>query len=377
MARDTRSGVVGQPARESVTRACASGLGPRELLAHIADTVKDVVPHVHGAWLLTDPATMLFTDAIAENISSSMHLQFFENELFTPDFAKFTDIVRQPSPVAILSAATGGHPERSARHRLLHRPNGLAGELRAAFTTGSSCWGVACLARGEEEPDFTHEEAAFISSLCEHIAHGLRTALLLEEVEGASVEDAPGMVVLGRDHSVESLTPAAEHWLAELPREQFGSGSLELPSALHAVAVRARAAATGDGEAVPRARVRAPSGRWLLLHASCLREPSGIGDRVAVVIEPARRATLASITVELYELTEREQQVTQLLVRGLAIDEIAQTLWISRHTVRDHVKSIFQKLHVSTRPELTAKLFAEQFLPSFEDASKPVSLTRN
>jgi DNA-binding NarL/FixJ family response regulator len=36
------------------------------------------------------------------------------------------------------------------------------------------------------------------------------------------------------------------------------------------------------------------------------------------------------------------------------------------HTVRDHVKSIFTKLDVSSRPELTAKLFAEQFLPSLE-----------
>jgi hypothetical protein len=29
------------------------------------------------------------------------------------------------------------------------------------------------------------------------------------------------------------------------------------------------------------------------------------------------------------------------LVRGLTIDEIAQSLWLSRPTVRDHVKAIF------------------------------------
>jgi DNA-binding NarL/FixJ family response regulator len=84
------------------------------------------------------------------------------------------------------------------------------------------------------------------------------------------------------------------------------------------------------------------------------------------MIEPARRAEIASIIVELYELTAREQQVTQLLVRGLAIDEIAQTLWLSRHTVRDHVKAIFGKVGVTSRPELTARLFAEQFLPELD-----------
>jgi DNA-binding NarL/FixJ family response regulator len=41
-------------------------------------------------------------------------------------------------------------------------------------------------------------------------------------------------------------------------------------------------------------------------------------------------------------------------------------LWLSRHTVRDHVKAIFSKVGVTSRPELTAKLFAEQFLPEVE-----------
>ena len=38
----------------------------------------------------------------------------------------------------------------------------------------------------------------------------------------------------------------------------------------------------------------------------------------------------------------------------------------ARHTVRDHVKAIFSKVGVTSRPELTAKLFAEQFLPELE-----------
>jgi DNA-binding NarL/FixJ family response regulator len=80
----------------------------------------------------------------------------------------------------------------------------------------------------------------------------------------------------------------------------------------------------------------------------------------------ARPAEIASIIVELHELSSRQQQVTQLLVRGLAIDEIAQTLWPARHTVRDHVKAIFAKVGVTSRPELMAKLFAEQFLPDLE-----------
>lgn len=86
------------------------------------------------------------------------------------------------------------------------------------------------------------------------------------------------------------------------------------------------------------------------------------------MIEPARPAEIAAILVDAHGLTARERQVTALLARGLTTDEIAQSLWVSRHTVRDHVKAIFAKLGVKSRPELTAKLFAEQYLPGFTDA---------
>ena len=367
MRPQTAVGLREELARDAIVRLCTAGLRPRELLGRVSARVEEIVPHAHAAWLLTDPATMLFTGAVAaRDVNGPQRLQFIENELFAPDYAKFTEVVRQPVPVATLSAATGGHPERSARHRTLHRPNGLSGELRAGFTTGQACWGVACLARNEEDRDFTAEEVVFIGSLCPYIGHGLRTGLLLDEVEETRDEDAPGIVVLGANDAVESISQAADGWLAKLPDERFAEERAELPSALYAVAMQARSAATARHREVPRARVRTATGQWLVLQASRLRDQAGSDERVAVIIEPARRADLASIIVELYELTEREQHITQLLARGLAIDEIAHTLWISRHTVRDHVKSIFSKLRVSSRPELTAKLFAEQFLPSLE-----------
>jgi DNA-binding CsgD family transcriptional regulator len=359
-------------AREAVVRICASGLSTRELFEQVAARVRPIVPYAAAGWLSTDPATMLYTDAVAENISGSLQLAFVENELVAPDFAKFTEILRQHQPVAVLSAATGGEPELSSRHRTLHRPNGLSGELRAVFSTGGACWGVACLTRNEGVPDFTREDAAFVGSLCDHVAHGLRTALLLEAADEAPAEHAPGMVLLSTDGSIESISESAEHWLAELNWRPLDAGH-ELPDAIHAVAVRARSAIAGREQGVPRARVRTSSGRWLVLHAACLRDRTGGRERTAVMIEPARRAEIASLVVELYGLTEREQQVTQLLVQGLPIDEIAKALWLSRHTVRDYAKTIFAKLEVSSRPELTAKLFAEHFLPTLELPASPGS----
>ncbi|RPH65460.1 MAG: alpha/beta fold hydrolase [Burkholderiales bacterium] len=50
-------------------------------------------------------------------------------------------------------------------------------------------------------------------------------------------------------------------------------------------------------------------------------------------------------------LTAREQQVLELLARGLANEEIAERLGIAAKTVRNQVSAIFDKLQVSTRAQ--------------------------
>jgi Response regulator containing a CheY-like receiver domain and an HTH DNA-binding domain len=51
-------------------------------------------------------------------------------------------------------------------------------------------------------------------------------------------------------------------------------------------------------------------------------------------------------------LTDREREVLSLVGRGLRAREVADQLQISSHTVRDHLKSIYRKLDVSSRAEV-------------------------
>ena len=81
------------------------------------------------------------------------------------------------------------------------------------------------------------------------------------------------------------------------------------------------------------------------------------------------RSRHAPLIIELYELSPRERQVTELLLRGLPIEEIAAVLRISRYTVRDYTKAVFAKLGVGSRPELTAKLFHDHYLPAMDYAT--------
>jgi DNA-binding NarL/FixJ family response regulator len=51
------------------------------------------------------------------------------------------------------------------------------------------------------------------------------------------------------------------------------------------------------------------------------------------------------------ELTERELEVLELIARGLNNTEIARRLVVSDKTVRNHVSSVFTKLHVADRAQ--------------------------
>jgi DNA-binding NarL/FixJ family response regulator len=54
-------------------------------------------------------------------------------------------------------------------------------------------------------------------------------------------------------------------------------------------------------------------------------------------------------------LTKREEEILGGLVRGLANKEIADELSISVETIRVHLKSIYEKLHVRSRTEAALK----------------------
>jgi DNA-binding CsgD family transcriptional regulator len=128
--------------------------------------------------------------------------------------------------------------------------------------------------------------------------------------------------------------------------------------------MRARAIAEERDSGSARARIRSRDGaRWLVCHASCLRNADGELGSSALVIEPAKASDVAPLLAEVYELTPREQEITALIARGLGTAEIAERLFLSRHTVRDHVKAIFDKVRVSSRGELVARLFADHYAP--------------
>jgi LuxR family maltose regulon positive regulatory protein len=64
------------------------------------------------------------------------------------------------------------------------------------------------------------------------------------------------------------------------------------------------------------------------------------------------------------ELTERQQEVADLLMEGMRNQEIAEALGLSLHTVRRHMEQIFQRLGVNNRHDAADVLRAKATLRS-------------
>ncbi len=346
---------------EAVRDLSASVTDAQDLFDDVALQLKEVVPYDGGLWFGADPSTALVTFPVRlENIEAGHCESYWQREFMVEDALLFRDVARAPRPVGTLHEATGGLPGRSARYREFMVPQGYEGELRAAFRADRASWGFMSLMRERGRPAFSPAEQAIVDRISGLVADGLRSAAVLASRPAGRQPEGPGLIMFDEHGTLQALNDEARGWLDELPPNPLACAG-GLPSNLLSAVSRARAIAEGRDAGQARLRLRSRSGRWLVVHASCMRQGDGRIGQTALVIEPARAAEIAPLIVTAYELSGREQEIVQLIARGVATNDIASTLFLSPHTVRDHIKAIFEKVGVSSRGELVAKVFAEHY----------------
>jgi DNA-binding CsgD family transcriptional regulator len=326
----------------------------REFSLKAARMLDRSVPFDGVSVLTLDPATGLPTGEVAENaLPEHARARLARCEFETGDVNTFEDLIASGQWAASLSEATDGDLHRSVRHRELRAPNGFGDELRAVLVSETSAWGALTLERGRDRAPFTPAEVELVASLSGHLAEGLRRAIVDSALTAEHDEDVghPGLALLAADDSILMTDPPADRWLAELASD----GGAQLPPVVAAVASRARGVGDGGDPALARARVHTPSSTWLMVRGTTV---TGGGEaHTAITLEPAGADDLAPLVAHAYGLTERERAVTELIALGLSTDDIAARLHLSRWTVQDHLKSVFDKVGVCSRGRLVARVF--------------------
>jgi DNA-binding CsgD family transcriptional regulator len=354
-------------ARDEIVRLSGSGLNTTSFRRAVIASLRRALP-IDAIWFATtDPATLLFTGSFVEAIPESLTPAFVTNEFLEDDVNKWVSLARH-NRANSLFRATKNRPQESSRFRNILAPVGFGDELRAALLDGQSCWGYMCLHRERDDEGFRADEIDFLQSVVKYIARGLRDAILVENVAAPETADSPGMLVLADDLSLVSTSRPAEQWLSEI---HDLPGRRELPQAIYGLARRLQEIeALEDPIPSPRVRIRTHSGRWLVGHAMRLHGAEA-ETRIGIVLEPAARSEVLPLALLAYGLTQREAEVTQLVLRGSSTAEIAQILCISALTVQQHLKGVFNKTGVSSRRELSAKVLYEQYVPVMASGATP------
>ncbi|HLU58838.1 MAG TPA: helix-turn-helix transcriptional regulator [Pseudonocardia sp.] len=347
---------------------------PRELLSGVA-TAPDAlalfrrtstglrrhVPFDAALWRATDPVTGLTAaPVLVENLSEGGCGAYWESELFEQNVVLFRDLVRAAVPAAALRATTGDRPRMSALYERFMRPRNLADELRAVFRVDGRAWGMLSLFRERGRRPFDDDDTLLLGRLSGPLAHRLRSYARPAPVPSTGDSGGAGVLVFDTDVNLISINARARRLLAEMPPSaglptRFG---IDVPAWVLSTALSARTSADA------RIRVRSRTGGWLICHGTALRGPDGRVTSTAMVIEPAKASEVAAVVIAAYELSPREAEITQLIAGGLATSDIAGRLHLSPHTVRDHVKAIFDKVGVTSRKELVAKLFVDHTQPA-------------
>ncbi|HEV2092935.1 MAG TPA: helix-turn-helix transcriptional regulator [Rubrobacter sp.] len=353
-----------------VKRLCCAGLDGPELLERVVRRLRPAVGFEAYCASTADPASGLITHSLADDSFGAKEAAvFFERLYFEHDLDLLRGMTRAQDSVLLLSE-TVERPEDSLRYRELLGPLGLAHEARGVFVAGGRMWGSMDLIRAKGSQDYGPREVAFLKRTAPHLAAGLKAAALRARAPASDTASAvPGVLTLDPSGHVAQHTPAAERWLRELGELRAGWREWErLPQAVRSVAICLKRALSPhserDREAVPQLRVRGRSGRWLTLYGSLTEPSDGRAGETVIVIEPSKPEEIAWLNVAAYALTPREEEIAGLVARGLSTRQISARLFVSEHTVQNHLRGVFEKVGVRSRRELVKRLFFDGLYPS-------------
>lgn len=290
------------------------------------------------AFLLTDPVTEVGSSPLADVPMLSALPRLIRARYLTRA-NRWTGLAS--GEVALLSDAPDAEPWRA-----LLSEQGITDVASMVFRDRFGCWGFLDLWRTTR---FGKRDTDRLAAFAEPITSALRSAQAATFVARPAAPSHPGPVVLLLSSGLEVIgqTPQTHEYLQTLiPPSQ---GRPPVPASAYNVAAQLLAVESGVDDHPPSARVHLTHGLWLTLRAARL------GADIAVTIEESTPAERLDLFARAHCFTARESELLSHLVSGADTREIAGRLFLSEHTVQDHLKSVFAKTGTRSRKALLAR----------------------
>ncbi|MHB8765393.1 MAG: helix-turn-helix transcriptional regulator [Deferrisomatales bacterium] len=249
------------------------------------------------------------------------------------------------------------------------KPQGIYHQLAVPLSVGHRCVGVIALFRPRAGPGYTPQDKEKAALMVPYLASGLERALIFEHTRQKNWilelslrgRGGPGILVLDRQMNPVFVNDEAQALLGG-GAPAAGGGCPRLPERLGAACTRAAqdlaGFAPGPGGEEEVAWL-GPDGHTLAARLSVISGHFLGQPEHFLVVKVGRRyggtAQFSPALVQQYRLTPREAEVLAEAVKGASNLEIGENLFISVHTVENHLKRIFRKTGVKNRTELSYK----------------------
>jgi DNA-binding CsgD family transcriptional regulator len=314
--------------------------------------IRRVVGFEAYAWVLTDPETSVGAAPLADVPAPVLPLlPRLIGLKYLTETNRWTTL---DSAAVSLWTTTGGRLSRSRLWRELLAGHGVTDIASCVFRDRFGCWAFLDLWRIGTR--FTEPEVAFLTRLVKAVTPRLRDCQATTFVARPARQRQAGPVVLLLSPQLRVLgqTPETHEYLRMLvpPPDQHPP----IPASAYNVAAQLLALEAGIDHNPPLTRVHLSGGLWVNLRAARIggTEPAD-GRNIAVTIEETPAAERAAIFARACGLTKRETELLNHLVTGTDTKEVAQRMFVSEHTVQDHLKSIFAKTATRNRRSLLSR----------------------
>lgn len=370
---------IQEQSRRRIADLTTRCLSPEALGSKLLGELQNVVPFDGGRLFGIDPSTLLVNRVLTATDSDGWaRLEWFREIYLAAEPLVYIEL-----PVLMRAGlravafhdrqeACWGYPpellgriEPSEHHRLFHELRSpVGGTLHVCFPSGGR-W-IAALQiyrRGVERP-FLPGDVSVMRLVAPMIGDALQAALAREratrDVCGA-IPEATGILILNPDSGIQLATPAGEAWCALLSgAERSGHGPLPAPVWSAVASLRAGAA----GPAASTVSSASPMGP-IRVEASW----AGPDRSVSVVLSPERPPAPPDIPLH-WSLTDQQNRLVSLLVKGMSNRRISAALSMSENTVEWHLRTVYEKLGVRSRTQLLARFFHETYGPSLATATE-------
>jgi DNA-binding CsgD family transcriptional regulator len=339
--------------RERLERLSESTLDCASIQREAIAELQRLIGFDRWCFILADPDTLIPLGGVAEHDYGPVVSRVLELEYSGDDFAAMDVVARRGDAATSLGAETGGDLARSPRWDDVLRPIGIGDEAVVACRDALGCWGWIKAFRDSADRRFAQRDLDLLAQVGPGLGSVLHRSRMGENDGSVSPSILPGVIVLGRDLQVVSWTAAARAWIDALPSADVYAALGILPAMVYPAATLAR---FPDGVSRAHALERAVDGRWVMIEAAVLEGRDD--ETIAVTFREATTSETFDRLCRIYTLSRRERAVVAALLAGLDTRGVTERLFISPHTVQDHLKSVFEKTGVHSRRELLSRFNA-------------------